>query len=98
MHALLAILTMITTVHPANLVGTWHGKSGTLTVDAKTLRHSSTTYPGAWSADGKQLTVEWDAGVRAVLLSPLTCPYTLTRNTLTLRSNCGGMEGTYARQ
>jgi hypothetical protein len=98
MPPLLALLTMITTVHPANLVGTWDGKSGTLTIDARTLRHSATAYPGTWSTDGKELTVEWDPGVRAILLSPLTCVYMLTGNTLTLRRYCGGMEGTYTRR
>src|SRR5207253_2833428 len=95
---LLALLTMITVVHPANLIGTWHGKSGTLTITNKMLRHSSNTYPAAWSADGKQLTIKWDVGIHAVFLPQFDCPYTLNGRTLKLERACWGIEGVYARQ
>jgi hypothetical protein len=100
MPFLLALLTMITTVHPANLLGTWHGKSGTLTI-GKVLKHTNGTqqsYPGEWSADGTTLHVHWLSGRNAIFLPDIECPYTLKGGTLTLEGACFGIEGIDARR
>jgi hypothetical protein len=54
MRLLLALLVMTTTVHPANLKGTWRRKEGTLTIGT-VLKHTNgaqNSYPAKWSADG----------------------------------------------